>query len=106
MSTQRIKKNDTVVSIAGVNSGKTGKVMQVFPARERAVVEGVNMVKKCIRKSQDNPQGGIAEKESPVGLSNLMLYCPDCKRGVKISRLKEGGKSARKCRSCGHSFDR
>ena len=105
MSVSRIKKNDNVILVAGVGAGSTGKVLQVLPAKGRAFVEGVKMVKKTVRKSQDNPQGGIVQKEASVELSNLLLFCPSCKKGVKISRVKEGDKSVRKCRKCTHLFD-
>lgn len=105
MSIERIRKNDAVIAVSGTSAGKSGKVLQVLPAKGRAIVEGLNLVKKCMRKTQDNPQGGIAEKEAPIALSNLMLQCPDCKKGVKISRSRDGDKSIRKCRSCGHAFD-
>jgi len=84
---------------------KSGKVLQVLPAQGRALVEGLNLIKKTLRKTQDNPQGAIAEKEAPLALSNLLLYCPECKRGVKTSRSREGGRSVRKCRRCNHLFD-
>jgi large subunit ribosomal protein L24 len=101
----RIKKNDTVILVAGDDAGKTGKVLQVLPVRGRAVVEGLNLVKKTLRKSQDNPQGGIAEKESSVELSNMMLYCTNCKKGVRTRNVLDGTDKARKCVACGHSFD-
>lgn len=66
-----IKKGDTVVAIAGDDKGKSGKVLQVFPEKERALVEGLNMVKKHMRATQDNPQGGIVEMEAPIHVSNL-----------------------------------
>ena len=100
---KRIKKGDTVVVMTGVAAGKTGKVMQVLP--ERAVVEGLNLVKKTMRKSQDNPQGGIAEKENPIAISNLMLYCPECKKGVRTGAARDGSKRLRKCKACGHLFE-
>ncbi len=70
-----IKKGDLVVAIAGDDavSRKTGKVIELLPERSRALVEGFNMVKKHMRKTQDNPQGGIVEKEAPVHISNLKL---------------------------------
>ena len=105
MSVARIKKNDTVVVVAGADVGKTGKVLQINPATERVVVEGVRLLKKAIRKSQDNPQGGIVEKEGTMAVSNLMLFCPQCKAGVRIKRVRDGEKPARKCKGCGHSFD-
>ena len=105
MSAGHIKKNDTVILVTGVDAGKTGKVLQVLPAGRRAVVEGLNLVKKTLRKNQDNPQGGIAEKESAVQLSNMMLYCTNCKKGVRVRRARDGNEKVRKCAACGHSFD-
>jgi large subunit ribosomal protein L24 len=67
----RIKKGDMVQVIAGDENGKTGKVLQVLAAGDRALVEGLNFVKKHMRKTQDNPQGGVFEKEAPIHLSNL-----------------------------------
>ncbi len=67
----KIKKGDTVQAIAGDDKGKTGKVLQVLPETGRALVEGLNFVKKHMRKTQDNPQGGVVEKEAPINLSNL-----------------------------------
>ncbi len=104
MSVKRIKKDDVVVAVSGVNAGKSGKVLQVMGQRGRAIVEGVNIVKKTLRKSQDNPQGGISEKEASVEISNLMLYCPHDKKGVKVARIKDGDHTVRKCKLCGHSF--
>ena len=103
----RIRRNDTVIAIAGRNAGtgKTGKVLQLMPERGMAIVEGLNVVKKALRKTQDNPQGGIGEKESPMAISNLMPYCPTCKKGTRISRSKEDKQTIRKCRKCGHAFD-
>jgi len=105
VSVSNIKKNDTVIAIAGSSSGKTGKVLDVNPVRGRAIVEGLKLMKKTLRKSQDNPQGGIAEKEGAIAISNLMLYCPDCKKGVRVRRSKEGKKAVRKCASCDRPFD-
>ena len=68
-----IKKNDAVIVISGSHKGKSGKVLEVLPAKQRAVVEGVAMIKKHLKKSQENPQGKIAEREGSVHVSNLML---------------------------------
>ena len=78
----QIKKNDIVEAIAGDDAGKTGKVLQVIPHKGVAVVEGLNMIKKCMRKSQDNPQGGIVEKEAPIRLSNLREAKPAGKKAA------------------------
>jgi large subunit ribosomal protein L24 len=105
MASRNIRKNDTVIVTAGASVGKTGKVLQVLPDRDRAIVEGLNLVKKALRKSEDNPQGGIAEKEVPIHISNLMLYCDTCKRGVRIERSGGKGAKVRKCRRCGETLD-
>lgn len=105
MSIQRIKKNDIVIAVSGSIAGKSGKVMQVLADREYAIVEGVNMVKKCLRKSQDHPQGGISEKEAAIPMSRLMLLCPTCKKGVRTARVKQNDKMLRKCKKCGYIFE-
>ena len=71
-----VKRGDLVVAIRGEDAAgkKTGKVLQVFPEQGRALVEGFNYVKKHMRKSQDNPQGGIVEKEAPIAVSNLKVH--------------------------------
>ena len=105
MSVRHIRKNDMVMATAGENRGKTGKVLQVVPSRGRALVEGLNLVRKHLRRSQERPQGGIVDRESPMPLASLMLHCPACKKGVRIKRVRESDKSIRKCRKCGHTFD-
>lgn len=103
MSVQRIRKDDTVIAVSGTDTGKSGKVLQIVG--ERALVEGLNLRKKALRKTQDNPQGGIIDKECTIAISNLMPYCPECKKGVRLVRSRESGKSIRKCQACGHAFD-
>ena len=68
-----IKRNDVVVVIAGSQKGKTGKVLEVLAAKQRARVEGIAMIKRHLKKSQEHPQGTIAEREGSVHISNLML---------------------------------
>ena len=103
-----IRRNDIVLVCAGreAEGKKTGKVLQVMPGKAKAVVEGLNYIHKTMRKSQDNPQGGIIKKESSLAISNLMLFCPHCKDGVRVARVRgENGKVSRKCKQCGHLFD-
>jgi large subunit ribosomal protein L24 len=69
--TARIKKGDLVKALSGDDKGKTGKVLQVLPGTGRAVVEGLNVVKKHMRKTQEKPQGGVFEKEASIHMSNL-----------------------------------
>ena len=76
MAKLHIKKNDTVIVLAGEDKGKTGKVLQVLREKERAIVEGVNMVSKSQKPSAKNPQGGIVKQEAPIHISNLSLIDP------------------------------
>lgn len=80
-----IKKGDLVLATAGEDAGreKPGKVLQVLPKQQRAIVEGFNYVKKHMRKTQDNPQGGIVEKEAPVHVSNLVKFKGDVPKSDK-----------------------
>ncbi len=68
-----IKKGDTVVVVAGDDKGKTGKVLQTSPQTGRALVEGLNFVKKHMRKTEENPHGGVVEMEAPIAISNLKV---------------------------------
>ncbi len=68
-----VKRGDEVVVIAGSHKGKSGKILEVLPAKQRARVEGVAMIKRHLRKSQEHPNGTIAEREGTVHISNLML---------------------------------
>ena len=76
----KIRKNDKVRVIAGNDRGKEGKVLKVFPASGKIIVEKVNLIKRHTRPTQRTPQGGIVEKEGPIDISNVMLICP--KTGV------------------------
>ena len=97
----KIKKNDTVYVLAGKDKGKTGKVFHVYPKKGRAMVEGINYVKKHTRKNKQDQQGGIVQKESAIQLSNLALYCKTCSKPahVGISVLADGSRS-RFCKLC------
>lgn len=73
MPKARLKTGENVVVISGSHSGKQGKILQVLPKKDRAIVEGVNLVKKHQKKTQDNPQGAIVEREGSIHVSNLMV---------------------------------
>jgi len=100
-----IRRNDIVVATRGREKGKQGKVLQVLVEKRRVLVEGLNLMTKHLRKSQDNPKGGITKKEASIALANLMLYCQQCKKAVRVKRVAEGDKRVRKCKKCGQSFD-
>lgn len=103
----RIKKNDTVVVIAGRERGKTGKVLRVPPQEGRVIVEGLNMVKRHLKPRGPQSPRGIVEKEAPIALSNLMPLCERCHAPVRVgSRLLEDGRKVRVCRRCGEVLDR
>lgn len=100
-----LRKGDKVKVIAGKDKGKEGKVLRVVPETGRAVVEGVQMLKKHARPSQKNPQGGIVEMEGTIHLSNLMLVCPGCGEPTRVSRRRENGIRVRVCKKCGKDID-
>ncbi|MEA5115479.1 MAG: 50S ribosomal protein L24 [Geobacteraceae bacterium] len=102
----RVKKGDTVMVITGKDSRKTGKILRIFSKKERVVVEGLNIVKKHTR-ARGNQPGGIEEKEAPLHISNVMLYCQKCGKPVRIKRnLLENGEKVRVCVKCGEAFDK
>jgi large subunit ribosomal protein L24 len=101
-----VKKGDTVVIIAGKDKSKSGKVLQILPKRDGVLVEGLNIVKRHTR-ARGNEPGGILEKEAPVHLSNVMVYCAKCAKAVRTKiTVLEDGKKARVCVKCGESFDK
>ena len=91
-----------VMVTTGKEKGKTGKVLSILVDRHRAFVEKLNRVKKHQRPTQKMKQGGILEKEASLHLSNLMIYCTSCKKGVRTGVKVEGdGKKIRVCKKCG-----
>lgn len=97
----KIKKNDTVKILTGKDSGKTGKVLFVFTGKDRALVQGLNLVKKHTRRTSQDQQGGIIQKESSIHISNLMVVCQKCGKPTKVgfSKLSDGTKT-RICKKC------
>ncbi|MGB2630686.1 MAG: 50S ribosomal protein L24 [Candidatus Omnitrophota bacterium] len=96
-----IKKNDAVKVLSGKDKGKTGKVLKVYPAKQRAIVQGVNFTKKHARKTRQDEQGGIIHREAPLRISNLSVICKGCNRPTRVGReiLKDGSK-VRFCKKC------
>jgi len=80
----KIRKNDNVMVIAGNSRGKSGKVLKVYPERERVIIEGVNIIKRHSRPSQKNPQGGIVQREAPIHVSNVMLLDPKSNEVTRV----------------------
>jgi large subunit ribosomal protein L24 len=99
-----IVKNDTVLIISGNEKGKTGKVLRVFPDRNRVTVENINFMKRHTRPTTTNPQGGIIEREATVHVSNVLLLCPRCNQGTRVRHkvlADELSTHARICARCG-----
>jgi large subunit ribosomal protein L24 len=103
-----VRKSDTVVVLSGKSRGRTGRVLKVFPGEGRAIVEGVNFVKKHTRANpQKNILGGILERESPIDASNLMVVCPECGKPTRVGHsVLEDGKKVRSCRRCSGTLDK
>jgi large subunit ribosomal protein L24 len=92
----RLRKNDTVQVITGDYKGKSGKILRVIPEKNRAIVEGINIVKRHTKPSAKNQQGGIMPKEASIALSNLMLLCPKTGKPTRIGvNILENGKRVR-----------
>ena len=105
MGKLHIKKNDTVVVLAGEDKGKTGKVLKVLVEENRALVEGVNMVSKSTKPSAKNPQGGIVKQEAPIHISNLSLVDPKSGKATRVGiKVTEDGKKVRIAKKSGEEI--
>ncbi|MEK7209962.1 MAG: 50S ribosomal protein L24 [Candidatus Binatota bacterium] len=101
-----IRKNDSVMVIAGRERGKTGKILRVIPDKDAAIVERVNLVKRHSRARGPQQPGGIVEKEAMIHVSNLMVMCDKCNAPVRIGRkVLPDGEKVRICRRCGDPLD-
>jgi large subunit ribosomal protein L24 len=97
-----VRKNDNVLVTTGKDRGKKGRVLKVLPAKNRVVVEGVNLIK---RHTKPNPgrqiKGGVVEREAPLHASNVQVVCPECGHATRIGRKILGdGRKVRICRKC------
>ena len=103
-----IRKNDNVVVITGKDRGKRGRVLQLVPAKNRLIVEGVNIIKRHTRPNpRQNVKGGVVEREAPLHASNVQLVCPECGAPTRIGkRLLGDGRKVRICRKCDGVVDR
>ncbi len=95
MSKIHIKKGDTVYVLAGEDKGKTGRVLAVLRDKDRAIVEGVNIVTKATKPSAQYPQGGLIKKEAPIHISNINLVDPKTGKPTRIAIKREDGKVVR-----------
>ncbi|MCZ8523761.1 MULTISPECIES: 50S ribosomal protein L24 [Paenibacillus] len=101
-----VKKEDTVIVITGKDKGKKGRVIAAFPRENRVLVEGVNMIKKHAKPSQQNPQGGILNQEAPIHVSNVMLVDPKSGQATRVGyKVLENGKKVRVAKKSGEVID-
>ncbi len=106
MAKLNVKTGDNVYVITGKSKGKKGKVLSVDPAKGRIIVEGVNMGTFHERASQQNPQGGIIQRETTIHASNVMFVCKKCNKPVRLGRqVLEDGSKVRVCKKCNEVVD-
>jgi len=104
MGKLHIRKDDQVIVLAGRDKGKTGKVLKVIVDKERAIVEGVNVVSKSTKPSAAHPQGGIIKQEAPIHISNLSLIDPKSGKATRIAIKREGKKVTRIAKKSGEEI--
>ena len=100
LTKSKIRKGDTVQVLAGKDKGKRGEVVRILPKKEAVIVSGINIVKKAMKKRSQQDQGGIAEVEAPLNISNVAIVCKKC-GATKIGYKMDGDKKIRVCRKCG-----
>ena len=102
----KIKRNDQVQVLTGRDRGRRGEVRQVIVEDGRALVTGINMVKKHQRAGGPQQPGGIIDREAPISLSNLALVCRACDKAVRVGfRVLDDGRKVRTCKQCGEAVD-
>ncbi|WP_096202378.1 50S ribosomal protein L24 [Bacillus sp. FJAT-45350] len=101
-----VKKGDTVKVISGKDKGKQGVILEAYPKQSRVLVEGINVVKKHAKPSQDNPQGGILNKEAAIHVSNVMPIDPKSGEPTRVGYKVENGKKVRVAKKSGEVLDK
>ena len=105
MNSLNVRKDDTVLVIAGKDKGKKGKVLESFPEKNRIAVANVNMVVRHVKPRQQGQEGGRISKEGTIHVSNVMLVCPKCGQPTRVGHALEDGKKFRVCKKCGKHID-
>ena len=103
MSIARIRKDDTVIVLSGNDAGRTGKVKSVNRKEGTAIVEGMNVHKKAVRRTE-RTQGGLIEREFPIRLCKLMPFDPDSKKGSRVATVEKDGKKVRQLKTSGKTI--
>ncbi|WP_164670687.1 50S ribosomal protein L24 [Virgibacillus doumboii] len=101
-----VKKGDKVKVISGKDRGKQGTVLEAYPKKERVLIEGINMIKKHAKPSQDNPQGGILNQEAPIHVSNVMPIDPKSGEPTRVGYEEQSGKKVRIAKKSGEALDK
>ena len=100
----KIKKGDTVKMLSGNNRNKTGEVLLVMPGKNKAIVKGINVVKKHLKAKAQTVRGGIVDKTLPVNISNIQIICPNCAKPTRVSYSTNKKNKARFCKKSKKSF--
>ncbi|PIP92687.1 MAG: 50S ribosomal protein L24 [Bdellovibrio sp. CG12_big_fil_rev_8_21_14_0_65_39_13] len=103
---EKLRLNDEVVVLAGKDKGKTGKLVKVDHKNNKVIVAGVNVVKKALKPTQENPAGGIIDKESFIHISNVAVLSPKTKKATRVKIEKKDGKNIRVAVACGSKLDK
>ena len=105
MAKMHIKKGDTVVVLSGDDKGVQGEVIAVSPEEKKVIVKDVNIIHKHVKPRRQGESGGIVDAEGAIYASNVALYCPNCKQGVRVKHEIVDDKKVRVCAKCGKKFD-
>ena len=96
----KIHKNDTIKIITGKDKGKTGKVLKVFPAKNKVLIEELNLYKKHVKPKKQGEKGETILVARPIDVSNAMLICSGCGKSTRIGQRFDGSKKSRNCKKC------
>ena len=105
MAKMHSRKGDTVVVLSGEDKKVQGEVIAVSPEEGKVIVKGVNIIHKHVKPRKQGETGGIVDAEGAIYASNVALYCPECKKGVRVGHEVVDGKKIRVCAKCGHKFN-
>lgn len=100
----KIRKGDKVKIMAGKDKGKDGVIDRVYPKQEKILIQGINLIKKHIKKNQELPQGGIVDIPKPIRVSSVMLICPKCSKTTRVGFKLDKNKKVRSCKKCKATF--
>ncbi len=100
----KIRKGDKVKIMVGKDKGKDGVIDRVYPKQEKILIQGMNLIKRHIKKNQELPQGGIVDIPKPIRVSSVMLICPKCSKTIRVGFKLDKNKKIRICRKCKATF--